>query len=88
MMKEAKPFVYVYAQRVECEEPCEGRLSRTVLWEGEGETPSLYSTFDSCSRANNNDLQIMWVKGQRKSRFSQIILQKTFVISTCITNFA
>ena len=36
-MKEAKPFVidrpqgYVYAQRVECEEPCEGRLSRTVL---------------------------------------------------------
>ena len=46
MMKEAKPFVqgYVYAQRVECEEPCEGRLSRTVLWEGEGETPSLYST--------------------------------------------
>ena len=25
-MKEAKPFVqgYVYAQRVECEEPCEG----------------------------------------------------------------
>ena len=33
MMKEAKPFVqgYVYAQRVECEEPCEGRLSRTVL---------------------------------------------------------
>ena len=49
MMKEAKPFVqgYVYAQRVECEEPCEGRLSRTVLWEGEGETPSLYSTHDS-----------------------------------------
>ena len=49
MMKEAKPFVqgYVYAQRVECEEPCEGRLSRTVLWEGEGETPSLYSTYDS-----------------------------------------
>ena len=49
MMKEAKPFVqgYVYAQRVECEEPCEGRLSRTVLWEGEGETPSLYSTCDS-----------------------------------------
>ena len=47
MMKEAKPFVqgYVYAQRVECEEPCEGRLSRTVLWEGE--TPSLYSTYDS-----------------------------------------
>ena len=38
MMKEA------YAQSVECEEPCEGRLSRTVLWEGEGETPSLYST--------------------------------------------
>ena len=33
MMKEAKPFVqgYVYAQRVECEEPCEGRLSRMVL---------------------------------------------------------
>ena len=37
MMKEAKPFVivrpqgYVYAQRVECEEPCEGSLSRTVL---------------------------------------------------------
>ena len=32
-MKEANPFVqgYVYAQRVECEEPCEGRLSRTVL---------------------------------------------------------
>ena len=30
----------------ECEEPCEGRLSRTVLWEGEGETPSLYSTSD------------------------------------------
>ena len=22
---------YVYVQRVECEEPCEGRLSRTVL---------------------------------------------------------
>ena len=46
MMKEAKPFVidYVYAQSVECEESCEGRLSRTVLWEGEGETPSLYST--------------------------------------------
>ena len=46
MMKGAKLFVqgYVYAQRVECEEPCEGRLSRTVLWEGEGETPSLYST--------------------------------------------
>ena len=44
MMKEAKPFVidYVYAQRVECEEPCEGRLSRTVLCEGE--TLSLYST--------------------------------------------
>ena len=37
-MKEA------YAQSIECEEPCEGRLSRTVLWEGEGETPSLYST--------------------------------------------
>ena len=53
MMKEAKPFVivrpqgYVYAQSVECEEPCEGRLSRTVLWEGEGETSSLYSTYDS-----------------------------------------
>ena len=33
MMKEAKPFVIacVYAQNVECEEPCEGRLSRTVL---------------------------------------------------------
>ena len=33
MMKEAKRFVidYVYAQGVECEEPCEGRLSRTVL---------------------------------------------------------
>ena len=29
----------------ECEEPCEGRLSRTVLCEGE--TPSLYSTL-SC----------------------------------------
>ena len=49
MMEEAKPFVivrppdYVYAQNVECEEPCEGRLSRTVLREGEGETPSLYS---------------------------------------------
>ena len=41
MMKEA------YAQSVECEEPCEGRLSRTVLWEGEDETPSLYSTL-SC----------------------------------------
>ena len=41
MMKEA------YAQSIECEEPCEGRLSRTVLWEGEGETPSLYSTL-SC----------------------------------------
>ena len=40
MMKEA------YAQSIECEEPCEGRLSRTVLWEGEGETPSLYSTYD------------------------------------------
>ena len=38
MMKEA------YAQSIGCEEPCEGRLSRTVLWEGEGETPSLYST--------------------------------------------
>ena len=38
MMKEA------YAQSIECEEPCEGRLSRTVLWEGEGETPSLFST--------------------------------------------
>ena len=38
MMKEA------YAQSIECEEPCEGRLSRTVLLEGEGETPSLYST--------------------------------------------
>ena len=38
MMKEA------YAQSIECEEPCEGRLSRTVLWEGEGETHSLYST--------------------------------------------
>ena len=38
MMKEA------YAQSIECEEPCEGRLSRTVLWEGEVETPSLYST--------------------------------------------
>ena len=51
MMKEAKPFVidYVYAQSVECEEPCEGRLSRTVLWEGEGETPSLYSTYDPVS---------------------------------------
>ena len=33
MMQEAKPFVidFVYAQRVECEEPCEERLSRTVL---------------------------------------------------------
>ena len=41
MMKEA------YAQSIECEEPCEGRLLRTVLWEGEGETPSLYSTSDS-----------------------------------------
>ena len=41
MMKEA------YAQSIECEEPCEGRLSRTVLWESEGETPSLYSTYDS-----------------------------------------
>ena len=39
MMKEA------YAQSIKCEEPCEGRLSRTVLWEGEGETPSLYSTY-------------------------------------------
>ena len=42
--------VYVYAQNVECEEPCEGRLSRTVLREGEGETPSLYSTYDSLIR--------------------------------------
>ena len=40
MMKEA------YAQSIECEEPCEGRLSRTVLWEGEGETSSLCSTYD------------------------------------------
>ena len=24
---------------IEHEEPCEGRLSRTVLWEGEGEIP-------------------------------------------------
>ena len=48
MMQEAKPFVidFVYAQNVECEEPCEGRLSRTVLWEGEGETPSFYLTLD------------------------------------------
>ena len=37
-MKEA------YAQSIECEEPCEGRLSRMVLCEGE--TPSLYSTVD------------------------------------------
>ena len=37
MLKEA------YAQSIEYGEPCEGRLSRTVLWEGEGETPSLYS---------------------------------------------
>ena len=44
MMKEA------YAQSIECEEPCEGRLSRTVLWEGEGETPSLYSTYDPRER--------------------------------------
>ena len=26
-----QPPDYVYAQNVECEEPCEGRLSRTVL---------------------------------------------------------
>ena len=44
---EVSPQGYVYAQSVECEEPCERRLSRTVLWEGEGETPSLYSTSDS-----------------------------------------
>ena len=29
--REVRPPDYVYAQRVECEEPCEGRLSRTVL---------------------------------------------------------
>ena len=39
-----QPPDYVYAQSIECEEPCEGRLSRTVPWEGEGEAPSLYST--------------------------------------------
>ena len=49
MMKEA------YAQSIECEEPCEGRLSRTVLWEGEGETPSLYSTL---SLSNETKLTI------------------------------
>ena len=60
MMKEA------YAQSIECEEPCEGRLWRTVLWEGEGETPSLYSTLSrsflsavdtmSCSADSNVSL--------------------------------
>ena len=29
--REVSPPDYVYAQNVECEEPCEGRLSRTVL---------------------------------------------------------
>ena len=29
--REISPPDYVYAQNVECEEPCEGRLSRTVL---------------------------------------------------------
>ena len=29
--REVSPPDYVYAQSVECEEPCEGRLSRTVL---------------------------------------------------------
>ena len=38
MMKEA------YAQSIECEEPCEGRLPRPPPRPGEGETPSLYST--------------------------------------------
>ena len=37
--REVRPPGYVYVQSVECEEPCEGRLSRTVLWEGDGETP-------------------------------------------------
>ena len=50
MMKEA------YAQSIECEEPCEGRLSRTVLWEGEGETPSLYSTRDSLTQKSEAKL--------------------------------
>ena len=51
MMKEA------YAQSIECEEPCEGRLSRTVLWEGEGETPSLYSTLSRLRDAVNEYLE-------------------------------
>ena len=50
MMKEA------YAQSIEYGEPCEGRLSRTVLWEGEGETPLLYSTL---SRRKKNFL-VQW----------------------------
>ena len=41
-------------ESIECEEPCEGRLSRMVLWEGEGETPSLYSTSDPCQRTEND----------------------------------
>ena len=51
MMKEA------YAQSIECEEPCEGGLSRTVLWEGEGETPSLYSTLSRLRDAVNEYLE-------------------------------
>jgi len=30
---------YSYFSDEEQEEPCEGRLSSTVLWEGRGETP-------------------------------------------------
>jgi hypothetical protein len=30
---------YLYFSDAEQEEPCEGRLSSTVLWEGRGETP-------------------------------------------------
>jgi len=30
---------YLYFSDAEQEEPCEGRLSSTVLWEGRGEIP-------------------------------------------------
>ena len=67
MMKEA------YAQSIGCEEPCEGRLSRTVLWEGEGETPSLYSTLYRIENINRLIRQYI----TKSTSFSNVSNQQT-----------
>ena len=57
LAEKGRPPDYVYAQRVECEEPCEGRLSRTVLWEVRVKLPRSTRTVIRLT----NPILIFWI---------------------------